>query len=114
MFNEEFIPGETYRLASGRTYEFIGKCRGVEQFVVYMTNTRPTLQYFHEHELRIYTVEHVKPMKRITGYVNVYKDWSSGHLHETRAEADSGVSIDQQRVACVKIDVPYQEGQFDE
>lgn len=59
-----------------------------------------------------YTLRNVPQEIRVTGYINVYPGRAHG-IHKTREYADD-VASNLDRIACIKIDVPAKEGQFDD
>lgn len=68
--------------------------------------------------------EKPKPKNKEVGYINVYKGvklggcWSSG-MWRSRCEADGamaskGMKTSRNRIACVRVEIEYEEGQFDD
>lgn len=49
--------------------------------------------------------------KKLIRYINIYGDYSS-NTHVSREAADNWAS--NARIACVRIEYEYEEGQFDE
>lgn len=61
-------------------------------------------------------MHHIKPKKRVVGYVNVYGAgnvcFQFSRVHLSRDEAEEYREKDP--IACVRVEIGYEDGQFDD
>lgn len=49
---------------------------------------------------------------RVHGWLNMYRDYTGYHLHESRADADNkAATVGSPRIACIEIDREVTEGE---
>ncbi len=106
--------GKTYRTRSGHTARVLAvdlkgrysvaavvNCEGDELLYTYT----PTGSHLLEEAGSLDLIAEVKPTKRITGWVNVYKDRvHTAEIWSTRAQADSMASNSRTHVLFIDVD----------
>lgn len=120
-FDGDFVVGDEYETREGGRVTYLGHNPYAPNDKYYQHCWISHANYFTtekggnysnaEHYLDI--IRHIKPKEKVVGYVNVYNDNSVGQLFETRKDADF-VAYHAVRVACIRVEFEYEEGQFDD
>lgn len=50
-----------------------------------------------------------RPMRRVKGWLNIYKAPACGTIHDTRKRADETADPTDPRIACIEIDVETED-----
>jgi len=117
-FNGNFVVGEHYETVGGVLAVFIGINHAGAIYNKYIFAMKDKIYRYsaegipYGEHTNFSLVRHIRPRKKIIFYVNIYPNGNHRVVQSCRETADICMSDD--RIACKRLEVEYEEGEYDE